>query len=68
MQMVRRWKFSTEDEWIFWTDAVGVGIFAATGAHTAVRFDASVYGSAICGMITVHHYATAPWYLLLIAS
>ena len=69
LQLVRKFRFSTEDEWLFWTDggrsdhpareltcvgpAIGVGVFAATGARTGQLHGATVYGCALCGMISV---------------
>jgi len=50
--LVRKFRFSTEDEWLFWTDAIGVGVFAATGARTGQLHGATVYGCALCGMIS----------------
>lgn len=50
----KRFKLGADDEWLFWTDAIGVGVFAATGAHTASTKTPTVHlsGCAICGMIT----------------
>eukprot|EP01065_Artemidia_motanka_P047375 TRINITY_DN7418_c0_g1_i1.p1 TRINITY_DN7418_c0_g1~~TRINITY_DN7418_c0_g1_i1.p1 ORF type:complete len:403 (+),score=90.70 TRINITY_DN7418_c0_g1_i1:182-1390(+) len=45
--------WSVEDEWLFWTDALGVGVFAAAGAHTGWHRGAvTALGCGVCGMVT----------------
>lgn len=50
----RKWKLTTTGEWIFWTDALGLGVFAASGAQTAAAFQPKLHiiACASCGMIT----------------
>lgn len=47
-------KLSVDDEWLFWTDSVGLGVFAALGAQTAVFMPMRVHfgGCAVAGMFT----------------
>ncbi|MEQ8821221.1 MAG: TRIC cation channel family protein [Sumerlaeia bacterium] len=37
---------------IFWADAVGLGVFAATGAAKAIEADFTVFGVIFCGTVT----------------
>lgn len=54
----RRWGLTLEDEWLFWTDTVGLAVFAATGARTGnsvVSADGTTinFGAcAACGMFS----------------
>jgi len=48
----RRFRLSVDDEWVFWTDAVGVGVFGAAGAHTGDQAGIYFAGCALCGMST----------------
>lgn len=45
-------KVSSDDEWVFWTDTIGLGVFAASGAHKGDIRGATFIGSIICGMMT----------------
>mmetsp|Transcript_31502 Transcript_31502/g.91094 ORF Transcript_31502/g.91094 Transcript_31502/m.91094 type:complete len:323 (-) Transcript_31502:14-982(-) len=47
-------RLSTDDEWLFWTDTVGLGVFAALGAQTAVTMPVEVHcgACAAAGMFT----------------
>ena len=48
----RRYGWSTEGEWLFWTDALGVGVFAAAGANVADDHKVQWWGCAVSGMLT----------------
>lgn len=43
---------STDDEWFFWWDTLGVGAFAVIGAMNGVRAGVGPVSSALCGMMT----------------
>mmetsp|Transcript_3198 Transcript_3198/g.7668 ORF Transcript_3198/g.7668 Transcript_3198/m.7668 type:complete len:338 (+) Transcript_3198:97-1110(+) len=47
-------KLHTDDEWLFWTDSIGLGVFAALGAQTAVERPEEVHAGAcaVAGMFT----------------
>lgn len=48
----KSFRLTLEDEWLFWTDTLGVGAFAALGAHTATQtIPEPHFGAcAACGM------------------
>lgn len=50
----RRLKLTTADEWLFWTDTVGLGVFAANGALAAAVLTPRIHGvaCACCGMFS----------------
>ena len=53
--VARRLRLTTEDEWLFWTDTVGLGAFAANGAYVGSSVSPRsphVGGAALCGMFT----------------
>ena len=43
---------SERDEWLFWTDTIGLGVFAASGAHMGDVNGATPLGSVFCGLMT----------------
>jgi len=45
-------KLTESDEWLFWTDTVGLGVFTASGAHVGNTSGATFVGSIICGLMT----------------
>jgi len=45
-------KLSESDEWLFWTDTVGLGVFAASGAHVGDTNGATALGAVLCGLMT----------------
>ena len=45
-------RISADDEWLFWTDTLGLGVFAASGAHKADIKGATSLGCVICGLMT----------------
>lgn len=48
-----RFGLSTEDEWVFWTDTLGLGVFAALGAKTAAVLPGVHFGTCLMsGMFT----------------
>lgn len=52
-----RYQLTSRGEWLFWTDALGLGVFAAVGAHKAARLrvdgeEVHFLGCAVCGMFT----------------
>jgi uncharacterized membrane protein YeiH len=49
-----KFKLTSSGEWLFWTDAIGLGVFAAAGASVAVAHDAELHtmACACCGMFT----------------
>eukprot|EP01062_Namystynia_karyoxenos_P069456 TRINITY_DN64951_c0_g1_i1.p1 TRINITY_DN64951_c0_g1~~TRINITY_DN64951_c0_g1_i1.p1 ORF type:complete len:446 (+),score=126.80 TRINITY_DN64951_c0_g1_i1:83-1339(+) len=52
-KLARWYGWSANDEWLFWTDALGVGVFAAAGADTGwKRGGVTALGCAVCGMVT----------------
>ena len=50
----RRLRLTTDDEWLFWTDTLGLGVFAANGAHTGFAHVPRIHfaAAACCGMFT----------------
>ena len=34
------WRLTSTDEWVFWTDTLGLGVFASSGARTAATLTA----------------------------
>jgi len=46
---ISRFKLNTDDEWLFWTDALGVGVFAAAGANAAYAKEVQWWGCAVAG-------------------
>jgi len=47
------WGLSVDDEWVFWTDTVGLGVFAAMGAKTAGETSGVHHGSCVvAGLFT----------------
>ena len=45
-------RISADDEWLFWTDTLGLGVFAASGAHKADIKGVTPLGCVICGLMT----------------
>jgi uncharacterized membrane protein YeiH len=41
-----------EHDWLFFTDCIGVGCFAAVGAQIGHKQGVNIFGCAVCGMIT----------------
>jgi len=49
----RRWRLTSADEWLFWTDTLGLAVFAANGAYMATT-EPKLHSAACacCGMMT----------------
>lgn len=51
----RRLRLTGADEWLFWTDTLGLAVFASTGAYTGCSVKEPMlhfFACATCGMIT----------------
>ena len=50
----RRLRLTVDDEWLFWTDTLGLGVFAANGAYAGCSAAHPLHfaGAAACGMFT----------------
>ena len=50
----RQLRLSTDDDWLFWTDTLGLGVFAANGAYIGFTHTPRVHfgAAAACGMFT----------------
>lgn len=60
-KLSHRFVLTTKDEWLFWTDTIGLAVFAASGACTGEAVRSAPDGSktrlhfvacAVCGMMT----------------
>lgn len=50
-----RFRLTSGDEWLFWTDTLGLGVFAATGAYSGFSLEGQklhFFACACCGMFT----------------
>lgn len=50
----KRFQLTSSGEWLFWTDTIGLGVFAASGAAVSAANHENVHvaASALCGMST----------------
>mmetsp|Transcript_88473 Transcript_88473/g.184889 ORF Transcript_88473/g.184889 Transcript_88473/m.184889 type:complete len:287 (-) Transcript_88473:86-946(-) len=53
-QLSKAFKLSLNDDWLFWTDTLGLGVFAALGAQTAASMPQKIHFGfcSVSGMFT----------------
>jgi uncharacterized membrane protein YeiH len=51
-RFARRFGLTVDQDWIFFSDCLGLGVFTAVGAQIADASGVNIFGCAICGMIT----------------
>eukprot|EP00747_Dinoflagellata_sp_TGD_P219926 gnl/TRDRNA2_/TRDRNA2_91954_c0_seq1.p1 gnl/TRDRNA2_/TRDRNA2_91954_c0~~gnl/TRDRNA2_/TRDRNA2_91954_c0_seq1.p1 ORF type:complete len:379 (+),score=32.05 gnl/TRDRNA2_/TRDRNA2_91954_c0_seq1:65-1201(+) len=53
-RLSNRFHLTATDEWLFWTDTLGLGVFAAAGAHSGSCLEPRLHilGCAMCGMFS----------------